>query len=209
MLALLLGLLLLRRQRLLVMRTSCCCRQHCRLCSSDVCSFRFRLCCRIPGPNTAPLPHVQVYDAEGNYEQLESAMVQLDREMHTLGMSLYKLTQKRQLILIEYGFGGGTSGDGKQVAKTAEDVGRFSYFGIFGPYTRCAACGAGALAMQRAALLAAPAMRACLDHLPLVSLLPPPPCTANPSNTGTVASPSPPSCPPPPPVHFPLHLQPC
>jgi hypothetical protein len=72
-------------------------------------------------------------------------MVQLDRELHVLGVSLYKLTQKRQLILCEYGFGGGTSQNGMVPARTGKDVGYYSYFGIMGPYKRWASglCWAG------------------------------------------------------------------
>ena len=63
-------------------------------------------------------------------------MVQLDRELHVMDVSLAKLTQRRQLILAEYGFGGGTNQNGMVPARTGKDVGMYSYFGIFGPYRR-------------------------------------------------------------------------
>lgn len=71
-----------------------------------------------------------------SFVQLEGAMMSLDRELHVMGMSLYKLTQRRQLILAEYGFGGGTDQSGTIPAKLGKDVGIYSYFGIFGPYRR-------------------------------------------------------------------------
>jgi hypothetical protein len=67
---------------------------------------------------------------------MESAMRQLDDELRVFNISLAKLTQRRQLILAEYGYGGGTSNNGNVVAKTGAEVGTYSYFGIFGPYRR-------------------------------------------------------------------------
>jgi hypothetical protein len=63
-------------------------------------------------------------------------MRQLDRELHVMDISLLKLTQKRSLVLNEFGFGGGIDQNGGVPARTGEQVGKFSYFGIFGPYRR-------------------------------------------------------------------------
>jgi hypothetical protein len=80
---------------------------------------------------------------------MESAMRQLDSELQVFNISLAKLTQRRQLILAEYGYGGGTSNSGNVVARSGAEVGQTSYFGIFGEYKRRAAallargCGEG------------------------------------------------------------------
>jgi hypothetical protein len=73
-----------------------------------------------------------------NFELLESALSALSREMNHLGVSLAQLTTTRQLICAEYGYGGGVSINGDRPATTAGEVGQYSYYGVFGPYNRCA-----------------------------------------------------------------------
>jgi hypothetical protein len=71
-----------------------------------------------------------------NMALLESALGALSNELKSLGVDLVQLTSTRQLICAEYGYGGGVDGGGSSPAKTASEVGQYSYYGIFGPYKR-------------------------------------------------------------------------
>ncbi len=62
-------------------------------------------------------------------------MSALDGEISMCNISLRELTQTREMVLCEYGFGGGVNGEGDQPAATAQEVGTTSYYGILGPYT--------------------------------------------------------------------------
>ncbi len=79
-----------------------------------------------------------------NFELLESALGALNNEMSNLGVSLVELTQSRELICAEYGYGGGVANTGDTPAMTASQVGQYSYFGIFGPYKRWVTVGSPA-----------------------------------------------------------------
>ncbi len=63
-------------------------------------------------------------------------MMQLDREPSMCGISLKELILTREMVLCEYGFGGGVNGEGDTPATSAAEVGTTSYFGIMGPYTQ-------------------------------------------------------------------------
>jgi hypothetical protein len=76
---------------------------------------------------------MQVTDYD-KMEELENALIALDKELHTLGLDLRALTERRELVVAEYGFGGGTSGDGKQPATQPEQIGQYAFYGVLGPY---------------------------------------------------------------------------
>jgi hypothetical protein len=68
------------------------------------------------------------------YDEMETAMSALDGELSSCNISLKALITTREMVLCEYGFGGGVNGEGDKPATTANEVGTTSYFGILGPY---------------------------------------------------------------------------
>jgi hypothetical protein len=88
--------------------------------------------CSQPTPSSL---HAQV-SSPTQIAEMETAVKQLDSELTMCGISLKELTNTHELMMCEYGFGGGTSGDGTAPAQSAFEVGTFSYFGILGPYRR-------------------------------------------------------------------------
>ncbi len=122
-------------------------------------------------PPTHPLTHLptllQVNDVN-NIGLLETALGAINGELSVIGVDLTQLTETRQLICAEYGYGGGVDGGGSSPAKTASEVGQYSYYGIFGPYKRWVAGRVQAECRQSAGRVQAECRRTslCSGQLP-------------------------------------------
>eukprot|EP01023_Acetabularia_acetabulum_P020487 TRINITY_DN2065_c0_g1_i6.p1 TRINITY_DN2065_c0_g1~~TRINITY_DN2065_c0_g1_i6.p1 ORF type:complete len:499 (+),score=61.21 TRINITY_DN2065_c0_g1_i6:25-1521(+) len=70
--------------------------------------------------------------------ELQSAIYQFDEELKVFGVSIRDLVRNngKEIYFAEYGVGGGVKISGAARATTQEEVAKFPFFGISGPYSR-------------------------------------------------------------------------
>jgi hypothetical protein len=71
-----------------------------------------------------------------NPTELEGSVQQLAGELALVGVNLQAFSDRAELMVVEYGFGGGTNPEGTQPAWEPSQIGRWSYWGIFGAYDK-------------------------------------------------------------------------